>query len=123
MPAHFFPCYTPVNVPGIYRRKIQFVIENMDRPLTCCCSCTVCVSHLVKNIDSTLCLVELLSRGELFAICSNVSFTLQCTQKQYFLVDFSLIDCQGSTVTISQQSGFMKGALCIARTAGISLRV
>ena len=39
----------------------------------------------------------------------NVSCTVQRTQKQYILVDFSQIDCQGSTTIISQQSGFMKG--------------
>ena len=107
-----FSRYTPVNDPGIYHHKIQYVIENMDRPPTSCCSCTVSVSHLVKNIDPTLCfVVELHSVGELFLICSNISCTMQLTQKQYILVDFSLIDCQGSTVTISYQGGFMKGGL------------
>ena len=53
----FFPCYTPVNDPCIYRRKIQYVIENTDRPPTCCCCFAVSASHLVKNIDSTLCFI------------------------------------------------------------------
>ena len=110
MPARFLPCYTPLNDPCIDRRKIQYVTENMDRPPTCCCSCIVSASHLVKNVDSTLCfVVELHSLGQLFAIRSNVNCTMQRTQKQYILVDFSLTDCEGSTVTISQQSGLMKG--------------
>jgi len=102
MLARFFPCYTPVNDPCIDRHKIQYVIEYMDRPPTCCCSCTVSASHLVKNVNSTLCfVVELHCLGELLAICSSVNCTMQRTQKQYILVDFSLIDSEGSTVTIS----------------------
>jgi hypothetical protein len=78
MPAHFFPCYTPVNDPCIDRSKIQYVIENMNKLPTCCCSCTVSASHLVKNIDSKLffVVVELHNLGELFAICFNVSCTM-----------------------------------------------
>jgi hypothetical protein len=29
----------------------------MDRPPPCCCPCAVSASHLVKNMDSTICLL------------------------------------------------------------------
>jgi hypothetical protein len=67
-----------------------------------CCSFAVSVRNLVKNFDSTPCFVpELYSLGENFAFCFNVYCTIHRTQTQYILIDFSLIHCQGSTVTIS----------------------
>jgi len=52
------------------------------------------------QLHTLFCCRTVQSRG-LFVICSNVNCTVQYTQKQYILVDFSLIDCQGSTITIS----------------------